>query len=44
LGVAKQQHLPDELRDRQYYRPQERGHEREISARWEKLRRIIRGK
>jgi putative ATPase len=44
LGVSAQQYLPDELRDRQYYRPHERGHEREISARWEKLRRIIRGK
>jgi putative ATPase len=44
LGVSRQQYLPDELRDRQYYRPHERGHEREISARWDKLRRIIRGK
>jgi putative ATPase len=44
LGVSAQQYLPDKLRDRQYYRPHERGHEREISARWEKLRRIIRGK
>lgn len=44
LGVSPQQYLPDELRDRQYYRPKDRGHEREISARWEKLRRIIRGK
>ena len=44
IGVVKQHYLPDELRDTQYYQPRERGHEREISARWEKLRRIIRGK
>ena len=44
LGVSAQQYLPDELRDREYYRPRDRGHERDIAARWEKLRRIIRGK
>jgi len=44
IGVSKQQYLPDELKDREYYKPRELGHEREISARWEKLRRIIRGK
>ena len=43
LGVVKQQHLPDELRDTAYYVPKERGAEREIGARWDKLRRIIRG-
>lgn len=44
LGVSKQQYLPDELRDRRYYRPTEHGHERDISARLSKLLRIIRGK
>ena len=44
LGVSAQQYLPDELRDREYYRPRDRGHERDIAARWEKLRRIIRGR
>lgn len=44
IGVSKQQYLPDELKDREYYKPRELGHEREISARWAKLRRIIRGK
>jgi len=43
LGVSAQQYLPDELRGREYYRPKQLGHEREILARWEKLRRIIRG-
>ena len=43
VGVAQQQHLPDELVGTEYYRPTERGHEREISARLAKLRAIIRG-
>lgn len=43
IGVVEQQYLPDELRGVSYYEPTERGHEREISARWAKLKRIIRG-
>ena len=43
VGVAEQQYLPDELVGTEYYRPTERGHEREIAARLAKLRRIIRG-
>ncbi|MDO9589656.1 MAG: replication-associated recombination protein A, partial [Microcella sp.] len=43
VGVATQQYLPDELIGTEYYRPTERGHEREISARLAKLRTIIRG-
>ncbi len=43
LGVVQQQYLPDELRDTRYYTPTEHGHEREVTARLEKLRRIIRG-
>ena len=43
VGVAEQQHLPDELVGTEYYQPTERGHEREISARLAKLRAIIRG-
>jgi putative ATPase len=42
LGVLTQQYLPDVLDGAQYYRPTEHGFEREISARWEKLRKIIR--
>ncbi len=34
-AVVTQQHLPDELRDRRYYRPSERGHERAIKERLE---------
>lgn len=44
LGVVEQQYLPDELRDARYYLPKERGNERDVLTRWEKLRRIIRGK
>ncbi len=43
IGVVEQQHLPDSLEGTEYYRPTERGHEREISARLAKLRAIIRG-
>lgn len=43
VGVAKQQYLPDTLVGTEYYRPSERGHEREIVARLAKLRAITRG-
>jgi putative ATPase len=44
LGVVEQQYLPDELLSARYYEPTEHGFEREIKARLEKLRRIIRGR
>jgi putative ATPase len=44
LGVVEQQYLPDELRGVSYYKPTEHGNERDVSARWDKLKRIIRGK
>ncbi len=43
IGVVPQQYLPDELKDASYYRPTERGYEREVSSRWAKLKKIIRG-
>jgi putative ATPase len=43
IGVVRQQYLPDELRDTRYYTPTQHGHEREVSSRVEKLRRITRG-
>ena len=43
LGVVQQQYLPDELAGKSYYRPTDHGHEREVGARWEKIRRILRG-
>ncbi|MCR2811883.1 replication-associated recombination protein A [Microbacterium sp. zg.Y1090] len=41
VGVATQQYLPDELRGRRYYEPTARGHERDIAARVEKIRKIL---
>lgn len=43
LGVVKQKYLPDALQGSTYYSPTEHGNEREVRARLEKLRRIIRG-
>ena len=42
LGVVTQQYLPDTLKNVEYYRPTDHGNERDISSRWEKLKRIIR--
>jgi putative ATPase len=42
-GVAAQQYLPDTLAGRVYYEPTDRGAERDIRARLERLRRILRG-
>jgi putative ATPase len=42
-GVAEQQYLPDPLVVREYYQPSDRGEERDIGARLERLRRILRG-
>jgi len=44
LGVVEQQYPPNELLGARYYQPTEHGNERDVSARWAKLRRIIRGK
>ncbi len=43
LGVLEQQYAPDELADARYYEPTDHGNERDVRARLEKLRRIIRG-
>jgi putative ATPase len=43
IGVVTQQYLPDELAGRTYYSPTQHGHERDLSARLERLRRIVRG-
>lgn len=44
IGIVAQQHLPDELRGRRYYAPTNHGQERDVSARLEKIRRILEGK
>jgi len=42
LGVVTQQYPPTELKSTRYYVPTEHGHERDISARLLKIRRIVR--
>jgi len=44
IGVVQQQYPPTELLGARYYEPTEHGNERDVSARWAKLRRIVRGK
>ena len=43
FGVAEQQYLPDELVGTDYYHPTANGNERDVAARLERLRAIIRG-
>ncbi|GAA4668705.1 replication-associated recombination protein A [Frondihabitans cladoniiphilus] len=43
FGVVEQQYLPDTLVGRTYYDPTVNGNERDVAARLEKLRRIVRG-
>ncbi|WP_407317753.1 replication-associated recombination protein A [Isoptericola halotolerans] len=42
-GVAAQQYLPDELVGRRYYEPSDRGYERQVAERLERVRAILRG-
>jgi len=41
-GVASQQYAPDDLDGREYYRPTEHGAEREIGARLQRIRALLR--
>jgi len=43
-GVVKQQYLPDDLADAEYYQPTDHGAERAIGERVPRLRRIVRGR
>ncbi|WP_426183117.1 replication-associated recombination protein A [Microbacterium sp. TWP3-1-2b2] len=43
-GIVPQQYLPDELVGRRYYEPKQLGAERDISARLERIRRILGGR
>jgi putative ATPase len=43
FGVAPQQYLPDELVGTTYYDPTAFGYERDVAARLEKIRAILRG-
>ena len=41
VGVLPQQYLPDELEGRRYSNPKQRGAERDVAARLERIRRIL---
>ncbi|HWL61048.1 MAG TPA: replication-associated recombination protein A [Microbacteriaceae bacterium] len=43
-SVAAQQYLPDELDGTEYYRPGANGYERDVAARLERIRAILRGR
>ncbi len=43
-GVAEQQYAPDVVADAEYYRPTELGAEAAVKQRWERVRRMIRGR
>jgi len=43
-GIAEQQYAPDELADAAYYRPTSLGAEAAVKERWERVRRIVRGR
>jgi putative ATPase len=43
-GVAEQQYVPDELLDATYYEPTSFGAEAAVKERWERIRRIVRGR
>jgi putative ATPase len=43
-GIAEQQYPPDELLDAEYYRPTNLGAESALKERWERVRRLIRGR
>ena len=40
-AVASQQYAPDEISDTRYYYPSDRGYERDVSARLERIRQIL---
>ena len=42
-AVATQEYLPEELRGREYYHPTDRGYEREVGSRMERIRAILHG-
>jgi putative ATPase len=44
FGIVPQQYLPDELDGRRYYEPKALGAERDVSARLERIRRILGGR
>jgi putative ATPase len=43
-GIAEQQYAPDVIADAEYYRPTALGAEAAVKERWERIRRMIRGR
>ena len=43
-GVAEQQYAPDVVADAEYYRPTQLGAEAAVKERWDRIRRIVRGR
>jgi putative ATPase len=44
FGVAEQQYAPDVVLDAEYYRPTSLGAEAAVKERWERIRRMVRGR
>ena len=44
FGIAEQQYAPDELLDEEYYQPTALGAEAAVKERWDRLRRMVRGR
>ncbi len=44
FGIAEQQYAPDVVAEAEYYRPTELGAEAAVKQRWERVRRVIRGR
>jgi putative ATPase len=41
-GVASQQYLPEDLKNRSYYQPKERGEESRLAELWERIKQVLR--
>lgn len=41
-GVAPQQYLPEDLKNRSYYQPKERGEESPLAELWERIKQVLR--
>jgi putative ATPase len=44
FGIAEQQYAPDAVLDAEYYRPTSLGAEAAVKERWERIRRLVRGR
>ncbi|MCW2759115.1 MAG: Recombination protein MgsA, partial [Nocardioidaceae bacterium] len=44
FGIAEQQYPPDELLDATYYQPTTHGAEAAVKERWERIRKLVRGR